>query len=77
MIRVYQNGEVYEVSFKYDPTLVNIIKQVPGKQWLPKSKLWTIPVDRLGFLLNQLKGTMYEERNIHTVTRTLRRECRN
>ena len=61
MIRVYQNGEVYEVSFKYDPTLVNIIKQVPGKQWLPKSKLWTIPVDRLGFLLNQLKGTMYEE----------------
>lgn len=59
-IRVVQNGEVYEVSFKYDPTLVHLIKQVPGKAWNPEAKLWTIPKDRLGFLYAQLKGTMYE-----------------
>lgn len=59
-IRVVQNGDVYEVSFKYDPTLVHLIKQVPGKAWNPEAKLWTIPKDRLGFLYSQLKGTMYE-----------------
>lgn len=59
-IRIVQNGDVYEVSFKYDPTLVHLIKQVPGKAWNPEAKLWTIPKDRLGFLYTQLKGTMYE-----------------
>ena len=59
-IRVVQNGEVYEITFKYDPTIVHLIKQVPGKAWNPKAKIWTIPRDRLGFLISQLKGTMYE-----------------
>ena len=59
-IRVVQNGEVYEITFKYDPTIVHLIKQVPGKAWNPKAKMWTIPRDRLGFLISQLKGTMYE-----------------
>ena len=59
-IRVVQNGEVYEITFKYDPTMVHLIKQVPGKAWNPKAKMWTIPRDRLGFLISQLKGTMYE-----------------
>ena len=59
-IRVVQNGEVYEITFKYDPTIVHLIKQVPGKAWNPKAKMWTIPRDRLGFLISQVKGTMYE-----------------
>ena len=60
MILIKQNNQIYEVSFKYDPTLVNLIKNVPGKCWIDVAKHWTIPCDKLGFFLNQLKDTMYE-----------------
>ena len=61
MILIKQNGQVYEISFRYDPTIVQLIKQVPQKQWVSESKHWTIPVAHLGLFLNQLKGTMYED----------------
>lgn len=60
MINVKQNGEVYEVSFPYDPFVVEYVKQVPGRQWVKAAKMWTIPKDKLGFLLAQFKGTQYE-----------------
>lgn len=60
MIRINQNGEVYEVSFSYDPALVAMIKNVPGKRWNPSAKMWTLPKDKLGWFLNELKGTKYE-----------------
>ena len=60
MIKVIQNEDVYEVSSKYDPVLIQLIKQIPGRMWNPDKKVWTIPKDRLGFLYSQLKGTVYE-----------------
>ena len=60
MININQNGEVYEVSFPYDPFVVDLVKNVPGRRWLATSKIWTIPKDKLGFLLAQFKGTVYE-----------------
>jgi len=59
-IYVRKNGDVYEVQFKYDAAVVAAIKQVPGRQWLPNQKMWLIPKDRLGWLVNELKGTRYE-----------------
>ena len=61
MISVKQNGQVYEIKFSYDPTLIQLIKQVPGKQWISSAKHWTIPVEHLGLFINQIKGTMYED----------------
>lgn len=60
MITVKQNGEVYEVSFPYDPGIVYLVKNVPGRRWNPNAKMWTVPKDRLGFLINEFKGTTYE-----------------
>ena len=60
MISVRENGNIYEVTFKYDPQLVAYIKTVPGKQWLADTKMWTIPKDKLGFFLNAVKGTKFE-----------------
>lgn len=60
MIRVNQNQEVYEISFSYDPVLVSMIKNVPGKRWNPSAKMWTIPKDNLGWFLNEIKGSKYE-----------------
>ena len=59
-ITAIQNNSIYEIRFPYDPELVELIKQVPGRWWEPNQKMWTIPSDRLGFLINQLKGTKYE-----------------
>lgn len=60
MISVKQNVDVYEVRFRYDPDVVAKIKQVPGRYWHSEDRYWSIPVDRLGFLINQFKGTKYE-----------------
>lgn len=60
MISVIQNDNVYEVRFPYDPFVVELVKQVPGRRWNPTHKYWTVPKDKLGFLLAQFKGTVYE-----------------
>lgn len=60
MITVKQNADVYEVSFPYDPEIVSRVKEVPGRWWIASAKMWTIPNDKLGFLLAQFKGTIYE-----------------
>lgn len=60
MILVKQQGNVYFIKFKYDPEIIELIKQVPGRRWEPDSKVWTIPSDRLGFLIAQFKATRFE-----------------
>lgn len=60
-IQINQNGNYYEIKFKYDPVLVAMIKQIPGKEWNPGEKLWRIHKDKLGMLLNMLKGSKYAD----------------
>jgi len=60
MITAVQNQEVYIIRFQYDPELVGLIKNVPGRLYVPDHKYWTIPLDRLGFLIAQLQGTRFE-----------------
>lgn len=59
-ISVVQNGEVYNIIFQYNPEIIQLIKNIPGRQYCADHKYWTIPVDRLGFLLSQFKGTSFE-----------------
>ena len=61
MITAVQNQDVYIIRFQYDPEIVKLIKNVPGRQYDPEHKYWTIPLDRLGFLISQLQGTGYEQ----------------
>lgn len=60
MITIQQNEDKYEVRFRYDKEIVELIKNVPGKSWNPNQKFWTIPKDRLGMLIAQFKATPYE-----------------
>lgn len=60
MITVVQSGDVYIVRFPFDRNIIAIVKNVPGRQWDPDHKYWTIPLDRLGFLIAQIKGSQYE-----------------
>lgn len=60
MINVIQHNDIYQIHFKYDPYIVELVKQVPGRRWDPNNKFWTIPSNHLGMLINQFKGTMFE-----------------
>lgn len=55
-ITAIQDHIVYNVHFRYDPVLVDLIRQVPGRAFIPEKKFWTIPVDKLGFLQNLVEG---------------------
>lgn len=67
MIHAVQNDLVYNLDFKYDPKLINIVKQVPGRRYIVTSKQWEIPADKLGWFLNLIKGTPYESQlQIHS-----------
>ena len=60
MINVVQNEKIYEISFQYDTGLIALVKSVPGRAWIPNAKMWTNPVENLGFFINAIKGTKYE-----------------
>lgn len=60
MITAIQNQDVYIIRFHYDPEIVKLIKTIPGCWYVPEHKYWTIPVDRLGFLVAKFKDTQYE-----------------
>lgn len=59
-INVIQDGEFYNVSFRYNPTIVSMMHNVPGHQWVPEKKVWKIPVKYLGWLIDEFKGTLFE-----------------
>jgi len=60
MITAVQQEDVYVIRFNYNPEIIMMVKNVPGRQYVPEHKYWTIPIDRLGFLLSQFRGTQYE-----------------
>lgn len=60
MITITQVDNTYQIKFNYDPILVDKIKLVPGRRWVPENKYWEISTDKLGFFLKQIKGTVYE-----------------
>lgn len=59
-IVVKQVKDTYEISFRYDPEVLALVKNVPSRRWINERKVWSIPKDKLGFLLAQFKGTVYE-----------------
>lgn len=60
MIYIKQNRDVYELRFRYNLDVIELVRNVPGRRWLKELKIWTIPRDKLGWLLTQLRGTPYE-----------------
>lgn len=45
------------LRFAYDHTIVELIKEIPGKRWIPDKKVWTIPLrdDLQPFLQNHFR----------------------
>ena len=60
MITAVQEQNVYIIRFRYDPEIISLVKNVPGRLYVPAKKYWTIPLDKLGFLINQFRGTRFD-----------------
>ena len=60
MFNCVKQDDKYILHFRYDPALIAIVKAVPGRQWNPQGKYWSIPVSHLGWLIKGIKGTPYE-----------------
>lgn len=60
-INVVEDGDEYRISFKYDYEIKERVKQTPGRKWNPEEKFWTIPKNNLGMLINQFKGTPWQD----------------
>lgn len=64
-----------DVSFKYDPEVVGIVKTIPSKAWVPEGKYWTILATHIPVLANMLvaKGhtvSVNGEKWVHTQAKT-------
>lgn len=60
-ISVIQHGDIYSIRFKYDPVLISLIKNVPGRRWDSTSKTWNIHRNHLGSLIKELENTPYAD----------------
>ena len=60
MIIAKKIEDEYQIRFKYDPEIVDIIKSVPTRKWHSEEKYWSINSDKIGFLVHTLKGTIFE-----------------
>lgn len=61
MIGVRENNDVYEIRSRYDPEFINIVKSIAGRRWIPERKIWTIPKDKLGFLIAAVRDTEFAD----------------
>jgi len=52
--RVAHKDGVLQVSFEYDPRLVEMVKGVPGRKWHPEEKIWTVPSTQVVQLVDLL-----------------------
>jgi len=39
-----KNNNTIEISFSYNPAIVAFVKGLEGRKWIPKKKLWAIPL---------------------------------
>lgn len=53
-ISITDNYEA-KIRSKYDSTVVEIIKLIPGRRWDPDAKLWTIPPEYANALARALE----------------------
>lgn len=54
-----QEDKTYAVKFPYDPRAVELVKLVPGRRWIPEHKIWTVPEDKMGWLVKILTEDGY------------------
>lgn len=52
---VKQKGNAILISFKYDPALINFVKSLEGRKYIPNLKAWSIPLAGSSVSISQLE----------------------
>ena len=56
-----QSASEYSITTPYDERVKMLIKSIPGRRWNPEQRNWTVPTDKLGWLLSVLQDNGYSE----------------
>ncbi len=61
VVSINNRSKTAVLRFHYDYTIVELIKKIPGKRWIPEDKAWAVPIrdDLQPFLRNIFKGYGY------------------
>lgn len=62
-ITIIYNSDVI-IKFDYNKTIVDMVKELPAKIYIPDEKAWWIPMCLLDSFLNKIKGIPYNIRKI-------------
>jgi hypothetical protein len=54
--RVIVDGAGAQVAFPYDRNLIDIVKTVPGRQWVKAEKYWAIPARSVDLCADALRA---------------------
>lgn len=54
------NGGIIEISFKYDPRLIALVKTIPGRKYSVSRKTWSVPLAGSQAALGRLRAAGFE-----------------
>jgi SNF2 family DNA or RNA helicase len=60
-VQVSQVGSALEIRFSYDPALITLVKEIPGRRWNPSLRVWTAPLGSLGDLTRAFPDAVLDE----------------
>lgn len=61
MVTITKTHSKFIVGFKYNVNLLDRIRQVPGRKFIPSDKTWTVPISQEAALKEALQGFEYVE----------------
>ena len=64
-MEIVLRSNVYEISFRYKPSIVNRIKSIDGRKYHPNRKIWTVPaskrveLERIAYQIRQFENVSW------------------
>ena len=55
MFTLYRQRDYVVIRFPYDPKLISLVKQIEGREFNGRDKVWRIPSESYGFISDRLK----------------------
>lgn len=54
--KVELSGDHLRIRFEYDPRLVNLVKSLPERKWVPDEQFWKVPKEHVVAVVDLLQG---------------------
>ena len=60
-MKIVKDEPNVRVYVKYDALIIQALKSIGSRRWIPKEKAWVFPVEKLGHLLDLNKEILENE----------------